>query len=120
MTTISNTPGATATSTATAPATKGYGALGMGDFLKLLTTQMKDQDPTQPVDNTQMVAQMAQFSSLSGINTTNTSLATTNSSLASTNTAIGASNTTLASIASKLDALLAAQQAANAKSTPAA
>ena len=36
-------------------------------FLTLLTTQMKNQDPFNPVDNTQMVAQMAQFSSLAGI-----------------------------------------------------
>jgi flagellar basal-body rod modification protein FlgD len=32
-----------------------------------MTAQMKNQDPFDPVDNTQMVAQMAQFSSLAGI-----------------------------------------------------
>ena len=41
--------------------------LGQADFLKLLTAQMKNQDPFDPVDNTEMVAQMAQFSSLAGI-----------------------------------------------------
>ncbi len=41
--------------------------LGQGDFLALMTAQMKNQDPFEPVDNTQMVAQMAQFSSLAGI-----------------------------------------------------
>ena len=41
--------------------------LGQNDFLKLLTAQMQNQDPFDPVDNTQMVAQMAQFSSLAGI-----------------------------------------------------
>ena len=35
---------------------------GQADFLKLMTAQMKNQDPFDPVDNTQMVAQMAQFS----------------------------------------------------------
>ena len=35
------------------------------DFIKLMTAQMKNQDPFQPQDNSQMVAQMAQFSSLS-------------------------------------------------------
>lgn len=42
-------------------------SMGQADFLKLMTAQMKNQDPFDPVDNTQMVAQMAQFSSLAGI-----------------------------------------------------
>lgn len=42
-------------------------ALGQSDFIRLLTTQLKQQDPTDPVDNKDMIAQMAQFSSLSGI-----------------------------------------------------
>jgi flagellar basal-body rod modification protein FlgD len=42
-------------------------SLTQSDFLTLLTAQMKNQDPFNPMDNTQMVAQMAQFSSLSGI-----------------------------------------------------
>lgn len=40
------------------------GQLGKDDFLRMLTTQMKYQDPLNPMDNTQMVAQMAQFSQL--------------------------------------------------------
>ncbi len=36
-----------------------------GDFIKLMTAQMKNQDPFEPMDNSQMVAQMAQFSTLS-------------------------------------------------------
>ena len=38
--------------------------LGKDDFLKLMLTQMQHQDPLDPMDNQQMVAQMAQFSSL--------------------------------------------------------
>ncbi|MBB5698340.1 flagellar hook assembly protein FlgD [Sphingomonas yantingensis] len=41
--------------------------MGQDDFLQLMTAQLKNQDPFSPVDNTQMVAQMAQFSSLAGI-----------------------------------------------------
>lgn len=41
--------------------------LDQGDFLSLMTAQLKNQDPFEPVDNTAMVAQMAQFSSLAGI-----------------------------------------------------
>jgi flagellar basal-body rod modification protein FlgD len=49
-------------------------ALGQADFLKLMTAQLKQQDPFNPLDNTQMVAQMAQFSSVAGIGEMNSSL----------------------------------------------
>ena len=49
-------------------------SLGQSDFLKLMTAQMQNQDPFNPVDNTQMVAQMAQFSSLAGISEMSTTL----------------------------------------------
>jgi len=66
----------------------GYASLDQGDFLKLLTVQMQQQDPFNPVDNTQMLAQMAQFSSLAGISEM---------------------GSTLSSIAAKLDDLMALQ-----------
>ena len=40
------------------------GELGKNEFLEMLVTQMQNQDPLEPVDNTAMIAQMAQFSSL--------------------------------------------------------
>jgi flagellar basal-body rod modification protein FlgD len=43
----------------------GNSQLGSQEFLQLLTTELKNQDPTQPVDDTQSVAQLAQFSALS-------------------------------------------------------
>lgn len=45
--------------------------LDQEDFLRLLTKQMDSQDPMKPMDNTQFVAQMAQFSSLEGISSLN-------------------------------------------------
>ena len=54
---------------------KGAGQqMGQSDFLRLMTAQLSQQDPFNPVDNQQMVAQMAQFSSLAGISETNTTL----------------------------------------------
>jgi len=46
---------------------KSKDSLGQEDFLKLMTTQLANQDPFAPQDNTQMIAQMAQFSTVTGI-----------------------------------------------------
>jgi flagellar basal-body rod modification protein FlgD len=48
--------------------------LGKQDFLQLLVTQLKYQDPLQPSDNEQFVAQLAQFSNLEGTQNINTSI----------------------------------------------
>jgi flagellar basal-body rod modification protein FlgD len=64
--------------------------LGQADFLKLLTTQLSQQDPLEPTDNQEMLAQMAQFSALA---------------------AQTESGATLEEISTKLDRLIAAQEA---------
>jgi flagellar basal-body rod modification protein FlgD len=74
MTAITNTASAVGPKVPTA--TKPAGAMDQTDFLKLMTTQLTTQDPFNPVDNTQMVAQMAQFSQVAGIAEMNKSLAT--------------------------------------------
>ena len=38
--------------------------MGQDDFLKLLITQLKNQDPLSPTDNTEFVSQLTQFSQL--------------------------------------------------------
>jgi len=45
-------------------------------FLKLLVTQMKNQDPLNPLDNAQITSQMAQLSTVSGIEKLNATLQT--------------------------------------------
>jgi flagellar basal-body rod modification protein FlgD len=73
MTSISSTSAAT---TGTPAPQSAYNKLTEGDFMKLLTTQLSNQDPTSPVDNTQMLAQLAQFSALAAADTTNSDLTT--------------------------------------------
>ena len=41
--------------------------LGQSDFLKLMTTQLQNQDPFSPMENGDFIAQMAQFSTVTGI-----------------------------------------------------
>jgi flagellar basal-body rod modification protein FlgD len=72
MTTISNV---LANAGKVPTATKPAGSMDQNDFLKLMTTQLTTQDPFNPVDNTEMVAQMAQFSQVAGIAEMNKSLA---------------------------------------------
>lgn len=50
--------------TNTANGRKASQQLGKDDFLKLLITQLTNQDPTSPMEDTQFISQMAQFSSL--------------------------------------------------------
>lgn len=48
--------------------------LGQQDFLKLMTTQLQNQDPFAPMENGDFIAQMAQFSTVSGIKEVNDTL----------------------------------------------
>ena len=63
--------------------------LDQSDFLRLMTAQLSQQDPFNPVDNQQMVAQMAQFSSLAGVSETNTTLKSISEQLAAQTALLG-------------------------------
>ena len=69
----------TITTNASQPTTQpagatGSNALGKDEFMKILTAQLANQDPTAPVDSTAFVAQLAQFSTLEQMQNTNDTL----------------------------------------------
>ena len=57
--------------------TKGTSELGKDAFLTLLVTQLQHQDPLSPQDNSEFVAQLAQFSSLEAIQNLSSSMGNT-------------------------------------------
>ncbi len=74
--TISQIQSAAATAQQQSASSSQSTSLGKDDFLKLLTTQLQQQDPTQPMDNTAFVAQLAQFSALEQMSNVNANLTT--------------------------------------------
>ena len=74
MTVNSVNPNATNATALSGIANNSMSSLGINDFIQLMTTQLKYQDPTQPQDSTQFVAQLAQFSTVSGVQQMNTSI----------------------------------------------
>ncbi|HTR01506.1 MAG TPA: flagellar hook capping FlgD N-terminal domain-containing protein, partial [Candidatus Acidoferrum sp.] len=67
-------PSSSSSSTTTAAAPNPNKALGADDFMKLLVTQMNNQDPSNPQDNTAFLAQLAQFTMVNGVNKLGTSM----------------------------------------------
>ena len=74
VTAATGTTGTTATNTTTTKSTNSSSSLGKDDFLKLLVTQLQTQDPMNPMDDTQFISQMAQFTSLEQMKNMNTSV----------------------------------------------
>jgi flagellar basal-body rod modification protein FlgD len=80
-----NAAGATGTgtgsTTGTGAAANSATTLGGTDFLTLMLAQLKNQDPTSPVDSNTFLTQLAQLSEVQGITQLNTSFSTLSSSL---------------------------------------
>jgi len=73
---VNNSTTSTSTTASTSLVTGADATLDKTAFLKLLVEQLKNQDPLQPQDDTQFVAQLAQFSTLEQSMQTNTALST--------------------------------------------
>lgn len=58
--------------------------LGQAEFMRLLVAQLNNQDPTKPMDNFEFLSQIAQFSTVSGIQDMQTSLSGLGESMVST------------------------------------
>lgn len=69
------TSGTSGSSAATAMTNSTSAALGQQDFLTLMLAQLKNQDPLQPMENGDFLAQLAQFSTVGGIEKVNDTLA---------------------------------------------
>jgi flagellar basal-body rod modification protein FlgD len=65
--------------------------LGQEDFLALMVAQLKNQDPFKPMDPSQYVGQLAQFSSVSGISAMSNQISSLTSSLRGNQVLDGAS-----------------------------
>jgi flagellar basal-body rod modification protein FlgD len=75
MNTVTSNTSTTATPAAGAlSAITGRNPLGKDAFLKLLVAQLKNQDPQNPADSSQMAAQLAQFSSVEQLTNINQTL----------------------------------------------
>jgi flagellar basal-body rod modification protein FlgD len=75
--------------TSTTSAATGDSTLGKDQFLKILITQLQNQDPMQPMEDKEFIAQMAQFSSVEQLMNISTQLTALNQSLGSVSGLIG-------------------------------
>lgn len=61
-------------SSSSTSSTKAGGALGKDSFMKLLISQLQNQDPMNPMENTEFTSQLAQFSQLESLDTMKTTM----------------------------------------------
>jgi flagellar basal-body rod modification protein FlgD len=78
MTTVTNNTAANAATAASSSTPSASGKNSMSEasdrFLKLLVTQMQNQDPLNPADNSEITSQMAQINTVTGIDKLNTTM----------------------------------------------
>ncbi len=94
----------TSSTSSTASSTNAWNSLTPQDFINMLVAELQNQDPTQPVDNTQILQQVGQIENIvtnENLNTTlesvalEQSMSTATSLLQKTITAVDASGNTI-------------------------
>ncbi|MGM3174053.1 flagellar hook assembly protein FlgD [Dickeya lacustris] len=92
MATTSSVSGVQSTSTTSSSSISGSSSADLqNSFLTLLVAQLKNQDPTNPMDNNQLVSQLAQLNTVSGIEKLNTTLGSISTQINSTQSVQAAS-----------------------------
>lgn len=74
---MSTTSSISTSSSASAQQATNYDAfsdLGLQDFIELLVTELENQDPTQPMENSEIMQQVAQISAIQSTETLNTTM----------------------------------------------
>ena len=91
LTQTAPTSSASSTSSSVASATTAATTVNYNDFLQLMVSELKNQDPTSPADPTQYLSQLASFSQVEQQLNTNTKLDTllTSQALSQADTTIG-------------------------------
>lgn len=88
--TLSESSSTTTTTSSTDSSSSSSDSL-YDEFLTLLVAQLQNQDPTDPMDNSELVSQLAQISTLQGIEDLNTTLSSVSTQLDTSNTLQAAS-----------------------------
>src|ERR1700684_1224437 len=70
-------------SAASSSSTSGVGGLTMNDFLTLMTAQLQNQDPLNPIDSNQFLSQLSERSTVEGISQLNPSMTSLSDSMIS-------------------------------------
>ena len=81
MSTVQSTGSSTATSAAASASASNVAADIGQQFLTLFISQLKNQDPLNPMDNAQLTSQLAQISTVTGINKVNDAIASLTASV---------------------------------------
>lgn len=86
-------------------AKKGKSELGKDEFLHLLTTQLQHQDPMNPMQDKDSIAQMAQFSALEQLTNMNATLTKLTTSVETGNGTIAKMNTSIEKLMEQIKAM---------------